>query len=1203
MAQELTQENLPPFDLDYYMSDSYKQKENESMYIEASAGTGKTFTITGIVKTLVEKRGIKLDEILVVTYTEKAVGELRDRIRKSLSKIPGCKADVDNAPIFTIHSFCQNTLSDFSFTANQPVSLELADDSLLDAFIDRWIRDTLTKNENADFKDLFEFAEKQDSLINALKKDLKSALSKYYLNSAGEEEPGIVTSGEKYKVYKTEITDTYENLEEILSYANSPDAEQARKYNSVFSRPGTATNYDKVIRFKTCLFYKKHLKELYLAWQQEKAALKLQSYDDMLRSVREAVWASDSPLLKQLRKKYKYAIIDEFQDTNQKQWDTFSKIFLEDKDHTIIVVGDPKQSIYSFQGADVNVYKNAINQIKEKGGCGYSLAINYRSTDEMIEACNKLFAQRDASEMSVSFFDSTTGITFAPSEVPDKPENKKDAAEYCGEKTAPFWIAGDLANRVSEEDFAKIAVQQIVDCCTIEDNGKTRLQIFDEDKAKKLRDEGKPVPKPLLRNVSFHDFAILARSAPEMAEIEYAMQQAGIPFLRYKDKNLFGGMECTHWISLLNALAANDFTGRNRALLSEALFTEFFNVPLKNADDEKYDNPYCEERQKIIIWQQLAQKREWAKLLEKIFSDSDIENRLFRLDNLQSLSKYRQIGNYAVEYLYKNNCSIEELCKHLSRLSAETEETEAEENIVAKGTDFDCVQVMTIHASKGLGFPVVICPGGFKALNENIAITHFYHENNTATLGFGDYAKAKMRTEENYERQRIFYVAYTRASALMILPFYEKWKLKNETTGRPTSTGKLYRFLNDSFINLFNLPDTEKEKTFRPLLEDRQIADILIENTKTFYENLQDDVKEILDANSLKEKRETPEEAESKASEQKKENRKLAKSVPSLSLKKHSYSSLSHNKQIEEFTENGGRTDKDSDTKNSGNVNVAEFDTSENPLSCVYDADVKPLKVPETFPKGKKLGIALHEVFEKADFVRTGKFADSNEAKTDEELRRLIKDCFSKQTFNIDDKDSKSWGSYMASLVWNVLNAKFPEVTGSSSTGKEFSLNEIDFDSRIAEAEFNLNPGNPADTLTGRLLQNYCNGFIDLVFKRDLDTPNGKTEVYSILDWKSDSFEPDDYHDAEKLEAHTNESYAIQRVLYSYCLVKWLSTFYEGKTLEEIFEKHFGGIYYVYVRGCKAGTGNGIYARSWKSWKELEAAFIKIRDTLIAHKE
>ncbi len=239
---------------------------------------------------------------------------------------------------------------------------------------------------------------------------------------------------------------------------------------------------------------------------------------------------------------------------------------------------------------------------------------------------------------------------------------------------------------------------------------------------------------------------------------------------------------------------------------------------------------------------------------------------------------------------------------------------------------------MTIHASKGLGFPVVICPGGFKALYENIPIAHLYHENKAAKLGFGDYAKAEMRKEENYERQRKFYVAYTRASALMILPFYKEWKLINENTGRPTSTGKLYRFLNDSFINLFNLPDTEKEKTFRPLLEDTQIADILIEDTKTFYENLRDDVKEILDANSQKEKRETPEEAESKASEQKKETRKLAKSVPSLSLKKHSYSSLSHNKQTEEFTENGGRTDKDSDTQNSGNVNVAEFDNSANTI-------------------------------------------------------------------------------------------------------------------------------------------------------------------------------------------------------------------------------------------------------------------------------
>ena len=99
------QEEPQKFDLDNY-SDFKK-----SMYIEASAGTGKTYTITKIIEKLIEEK-VDLEKILVVTYTEKAAGELRDRIRKACPD-----KDVDNAPIFTIHSFCQKTLSEFYFTA------------------------------------------------------------------------------------------------------------------------------------------------------------------------------------------------------------------------------------------------------------------------------------------------------------------------------------------------------------------------------------------------------------------------------------------------------------------------------------------------------------------------------------------------------------------------------------------------------------------------------------------------------------------------------------------------------------------------------------------------------------------------------------------------------------------------------------------------------------------------------------------------------------------------------------------------------------------------------------------------------------------------------------------------------------------------------------------------------------------------------
>ena len=108
---------LDEFDLKNYSD--YKR----SMFIQASAGTGKTYTITKIIEKLIDAK-VDLEKILVVTYTEKAAGELRDRIRKECPD-----KDVDNAPIFTIHSFCQKTLSEFYFTANQCANLSLIEDT------------------------------------------------------------------------------------------------------------------------------------------------------------------------------------------------------------------------------------------------------------------------------------------------------------------------------------------------------------------------------------------------------------------------------------------------------------------------------------------------------------------------------------------------------------------------------------------------------------------------------------------------------------------------------------------------------------------------------------------------------------------------------------------------------------------------------------------------------------------------------------------------------------------------------------------------------------------------------------------------------------------------------------------------------------------------------------------------------------------
>ena len=223
-------------------------------------------------------------------------------------------------------------------------------------------------------------------------------------------------------------------------------------------------------------FYQMHLPNLYQAWQLEKSQNKQQSFNDMIRNVREAVCEKNSALKKELQKKYDVAIIDEFQDTNQQQWDIFREVF-KNESHSLIVVGDPKQSIYAFQGADVNVYENAIGKIKN----GYKLSHNYRSTDQMIEACNGLFEQDFFKGSEISFF---------KSEPPEDYEAKTLNATFDGKEIKPFWIcnsekeekkenepAKKIECPISAEEFAKLAVEKIVDCCTYDKNGKTRFQV------------------------------------------------------------------------------------------------------------------------------------------------------------------------------------------------------------------------------------------------------------------------------------------------------------------------------------------------------------------------------------------------------------------------------------------------------------------------------------------------------------------------------------------------------------------------------------------------------------------------------------------------------------------------------------------------------------------------------------------------------
>jgi len=216
------------------------------------------------------------------------------------------------------------------------------------------------------------------------------------------------------------------------------------------------------------------------------------------------------------------------------------------------------------------------------------------------------------------------------------------------------------------------------------------------------------------------------------------------------------------------------------------------------------------------------------------------------------------------------------------------------------------------------------------------------------------------------------------------------------------------------------------------------------------------------------------------------------------------------------------------------------------------------------YPRGARVGTALHEVFEKIDFSNFSR-----------DLEAVIYQAFKNQHMRLSETNMKA----TVAMVQNVLTARLPVVRGAKPVESEsFALSSITSADKRAEVEFNFNYEN-------EFLKNYCTGFIDLLFKRG--------EYYCLLDWKTDSLNEDflSYADNGELKKHMDESYSIQRVLYSYCLIKWLKGFYKTLSEQEIFESHFGGIYYVFLRGCATDKSNGIYCQTWASWEELKSSY------------
>ncbi len=1134
--------------------------------VEASAGTGKTYNIVGVVERLVMKENEDLNKILIVTYTEKAAGELKDRIRTKLSSLPN--VDVDNAPIYTIHSFCMNAIKEFGISAKIASSLSLIDDNEMNRFILEYVRSNHVLEKLSRLSEIF--SKEESSAINeeTLVKNLRAILNAYYMDSNYNEVDSVITLAKENvddvtKMYfdfhqagsSDEILNKYPEVKknyEVLLYNNvkGDKGEKAKefaeelyqnkfcnfnghKYGSksfrdeeelmmafgFFDQLIKKGNYDnpsdlhiKDLKVLNCLPFI-YAEDIYKKWQERKMINLSESFNDMIRYVREALIHNEN-FKKKLKEKYKRAIIDEFQDTNQLQFDIFKSIFLDDDDHQIMVVGDPKQSIYSFQGADVQAYFKAKNEIISENGLLRSLNVNYRSTADMVTCCNELFKsyQFDGTDFEPSGF-LKEGVT-----------NEYHDVLYKGKPVEALWIASNPEKEMDEvedqtlgfleddEDatFPKIVAQTILDCCRMDKNGKTNLQVKGKDDKQ-------------FRNVTFKDFAILGRKRKEFAPFSITLNKVGVPCMKYKDNSLFRGRECKNWIVLLQAIVAIDFTGRNRSYFRKALFTDFFGRSLEEISSEYFDHDDSTEMELIQSWKRIAKDERWEDLMDDILDNSYLSNNKSSLSDLQSFGVYAQIGDYMIDYLLLGH-SLEDLIRQLNaKAKGESVDDDAESGeIIERNTNFDSVQMITYHSSKGLQYPVVIAiSDGYEKPQKQVTR---YKKGVMTYLGFLNNEKEKVE-----EKKRLFYVAYTRAQFVMILPRYKDFHqdFLNESMQNYILNKNPYRALFDNHMGNKEL----RRISSSILLSDGDTKDdsvLIEEQNQVLYS--------------------------------------LIGSLPSKKTYKHSYSSLSHQEQEE---------DDIMDKEGHGSEGLSKYDKQGKVISFKYNPDLSPLLFPENFPKGNLLGSALHEIFEVIDFQNY-----------DSRFESILKKCFMNQTLVYDE----SYLQPIKDMVDSVLSADFPVIQGNKNFDSSFKLNSLSLSDKRAEVEFNFN------LLNGQL-KNFCNGFVDLIFRRG--------EYFSIIDWKSDSLNDDftSYSEADSLKKHVDDAYSIQRVLYSYCLIQWLKNAYADLSEEEIFQRHFGGIYYVFLRGCNQDSGNGIYAKTWENYAQLKEAFDEICASKIGGKK
>jgi len=1174
--------------------------------VEASAGTGKTYTLVTIVLRAVVELEIPIDQVLVVTFTIAATNELRERIRQRLSQarrlfknrnseattaedpelyrwltaienpdravqlLNLALLDIDRAAIHTIHGFCQKTLREQALESGQPFDVELTGDTSqirIQLVQDYWRKRIYSFNKRycslviSAFKSpeklyktiqgaenvlselvpaqlkVAELCDRLDAILEKLRswwlengeiltKQITDAINGGFLKTAAAGDIAVWLEQINFCLTRDLAFDPaalawlqHDSLVGMLNGTRLRGDDKKNAFIADWSLPGkeytlyldSVTELLRGIRLELA----QELRTGIARRMREQAAM---SFDDLIIGLARAVSGRRGrELCRQVQERYRIALIDEFQDTDSAQWKIFSRLFTS-KNHYLYLIGDPKQAIYRFRGADIFSYFSARDTVANR----LTLSRNFRSNPGLMSGVNRLFANFEIG-----------GVKYQAVVPARSAEDGRLAAEqgrelsgllYCHlaprQVDVPGWPSGD-----GGEVIRAWVVSEVADL--IFEKSSIRIE------------SGGTSGEPESRRIVPADIAILVRTHKEAELYQNRFRHIGVSAVITSKTVVFSTEECTFLLLVLQSIASPGHEG----LLKTALSCNWFGL----SGDEHFR--ICSNSAEFASWQErfLDYNEMWKQagflpMMDKFLKSEQVAIRLCRSPGAERrISNIEHLAELIQEAEQKSHYNMSQTLLWLQEMASGKHQLDEVE--LRLESDADALRIITMHSAKGLEFPVVFCPSLLSPSyhSDDVPLVHCHLEDGTriCDLGSAEFErnKAQALAEERQEDLRIAYVAITRAQ----LRCYVIWAEIKAHQTRPSS---LESPLGRLLFPVGTASFAEQKKHLESISAPPHCEYRLIDNEEviTGYRGASE-----ITGVSLQ---------------------------PQVKLERI----LRTNRTRTSFSGLARISDNEDREALAGAFDEAEGSTA-TLLDSAYENIAEPgLPDYSKLGGGVRLGNVVHDVLEQI------KFTDLAEGRYDREQLQLI--C---RRHNLD-ADHDVLGHLLENSVRSPLLAGKPS--------DSFTLADLSTDSIVKEMEFTLHlsasstqtindllADDPCfSPLSTRMIEGYLTGYIDLICEYD-----GR---YYVIDYKTNYIgETADFYSPPSLQAAMrHHNYGLQYWLYTLVvhrhLQRWLPAYR--------YSVNFGGVMYLFVRGMTPGLpGRSVFSTvpDEQTLKQLDKSF------------